>query len=460
MRKYCILLLLLVSGFAFTTWIKEFSEYDPVPIPPSTQRLGGDVQKGYEYLVTGDYVKGGIPYSAFVMGMGKDRRNFLQREGKNEKLPFEYTAITAPNGEILVAPNCLQCHAQVFEDSLIVGMGNTFIDFTQNDKLNVRNLKTLESFLKLTAPKKYHASKAFIEVAKAIGSNLQTEVQGVNAADRLAALLAAHRDPVTFKWSDTALLQIPSEVIPTDVPAWWLLKKKNAMFYNGFGRGDFGKFLGASNLLTVTDTSESNEVDSHMPDLLAYIYSLEAPKYPGTIDSTLAAAGETVFINNCSKCHGTYGAEPSYPNLLIPAAVIQIDSMLYKSNYSNPQFVEWFNKSWFTRGDHPARLEPFNGYIAPPLDGIWATAPYLHNGSVPTLEALLNTHGRPRYWSRNFDKPAYDQEKVGWVYVKQEQPGKRSYNTTLPGYSNEGHTFGDRLTPEERKALLEYLKKL
>lgn len=460
MRKYAILLILLVSGLAFTTWIQEFNEYEPVPIPPSTQRLGGDPKKGFEYLITGDYVKGGIPYSAFIMGMGKDKRNFLQREGKNEKLPFEYTAITAPNGELLVAPNCLQCHAQVFEDQLYIGMGNTFIDFRQNDKLNIKNLKTLESFLKLTAPKKYQASKTFIEVAKAIGTNLQTEVQGVNTADRLAALLAAHRDPVTFKWSDTPLLEIPAEVIPTDVPAWWLLKKKNAMFYNGFGRGDFGKFLGASNLLTVTDTSESNEVDTHMPDLLAYIYSLEAPKYPRTIDSALAASGEKVFINNCSKCHGTYGADATYPNLLIPAAVIQTDSMLYKSNYSNPQFVEWFNKSWFTSGDHPARLEPFNGYIAPPLDGIWATAPYLHNGSVPTLEALLNSDLRPRYWSRNFDQPVYDYEKLGWEYKKLDQPGKNVYNTTRPGYSNEGHTFGDRLTEAERKALLEYLKRL
>ncbi len=454
------MLILLISGFAFTTWIQESSEYDPVPIPPSAQRLGGDVQRGLEYLTTGDYVKGGIPYSAFVMGLGKDRRNFLQREGKNEKLPYEYTANTAPNGEIVVAPNCLQCHAQVFEDKLYIGMGNTFIDFTQNDKMNIKNLKMMESWLKLTAPKKYQASKNFINVAKAIGPYLQTDVQGVNAADRLAAILVAHRDPVTFKWNDTAYLELPSDVIPTDVPAWWLLKKKNAMFYNGFGRGDFGKFLGASNLLTVTDTSESAEVDSHMPDMLAYIYSLEAPKYPGTIDSTLASAGEIVFINNCAKCHGKYGAEENFPNLLIPAAVIQTDSMLYKSNYSNPQFVEWFNKSWFTRGNHPARLEPFNGYIAPPLDGIWATAPYLHNGSVPTLEALLNSDLRPAWWTRNFDKPVYDYEKVGWVYKKQEQPGKNVYNTTKPGYSNAGHTFGDRLTDAERKAVLEYMKKL
>ena len=73
----------------------------------------------------------------------------------------------------------------------------------------------------------------------------------------LAALLVSHRDPQTLQWSDKNLLPLPNEIIPTDVPAWWLLKKKNAMFYNGFGRGDFGRFLMASNLLTVTDTLRS-----------------------------------------------------------------------------------------------------------------------------------------------------------------------------------------------------------
>jgi len=135
--------------------------------------------------------------------------------------------------------------------------------------------------------------------------------------------------------------------------------------------------------------------------------------------------------------------------------------MLNASNYSSPQFIDWFNRSWFTTGDHPARLEPFNGYIAPPLDGIWATAPYLHNGSVPTLEALLNSTKRPTYWSRDFANPTYDYSALGWVFKKHDKPGEiNSYNTEIPGYSNSGHYFGDRLSPEERRAVLEYLKTL
>ena len=168
-----------------------------------------------------------------------------------------------------------------------------------------------------------------------------------------------------------------------------------------------------------------------------------------------------LFVEHCAKCHG--GAD-DYPNLLIPESLVGTDSLLYKSNYQSPQFIDWFNKSWFAQGDHPARLEPFDGYIAPPLDGIWITAPYLHNGSVPTLEALLDTKSRPVYWSRDFDNPKYDYATVGWKYTVEKAPavngGKSVYNTTLPGYGNYGHRYGDQLTAAERKAVIEYLKTL
>ncbi|RYE00865.1 MAG: hypothetical protein EOP50_03010 [Sphingobacteriales bacterium] len=123
--------------------------------------------------------------------------------------------------------------------------------------------------------------------------------------------------------------------------------------------------------------------------------------------------------------------------------------------------MDWFNRSWFRQGDHPAELSPSNGYVAPPLDGIWVTAPYLHNGSVPSLEALLNSPARPRYWSRDFKRPQYNYGSPGWVYKEESAGGKGdTYNTDLPGYSNRGHYFGDALSTEQRKAVIEYLKTL
>ena len=120
----------------------------------------------------------------------------------NADISYEYTAVKAPNGEIVVAPNCLQCHAQVFDNKLIIGLGNTTIDFTGGQKLNPKNAAVAENFLQKADPKKYEAAEPFLKVVKAISAQLYTKVRGVNAADRLAALLAAHRDPQTFRWND------------------------------------------------------------------------------------------------------------------------------------------------------------------------------------------------------------------------------------------------------------------
>ena len=459
--KKCVALSLFISVWVISFAVmNHFAGDKPVYIPPTKQRTG-DPKEGYEYLVKGDYVKRGIPYNIFLFGAGLSMKDDLQRGGINKNISYEYTAIKAKNGEILVAPNCLQCHAQVFDDRLIIGLGNSLADFTQSEKFNAANIELLEKVLKQNAPSQYEAALNFLKVSKAIAGHLYADAKGVNIADRLAAVLVAHRDPITFEWKDEPQMSIPKEVIPTDTPPWWLLKKKNAMFYNGFGRGDFGRFLMASNLLTVTDTAESREVNQHMPDLLAYIYSIEPPAFPKPVNQELALQGSIIFQQNCSGCHGTYGENETYPNLLIPQSMIGTDSMLYKSNYSNPQFVNWFNKSWFTKGENPARLEPFAGYIAPPLDGIWITAPYLHNGSIPTLEAVLNSKLRPTYWSRDFEKPQYNYDNPGWVYKTETRSANSSvYNTTIPGYGNYGHYFGDHLSAAQRKAVIEYLKGL
>lgn len=452
--------LILVAGQLLSWQSPGPDPGKPVPIPKSVQR-SGDPAKGFTYLTTGDYVKSGLPADIFLLSKLTEPQNYLKRTGANATVPYNFTAITAKNGVSIVSPNCLQCHAQVFNDSLVVGMGNSGLDFTSGDQLNSRNLGMLANLLKASSPAKYEAARNFIQVTGTISGQLKTAVRGVNAADRLAAVLVAHRDPQTLRWSDSALMPIPDEVIPSDVPAWWLLKKKNAMFYNGFGRGDFGRFLMASNLLTTTDSSEAAEVDSKISDVLAYLYTLKPPKYPGVIDQALAETGRGIFNDKCSKCHGKYGDQEDYPNLLIPAAIIKTDSALYSSNYQNPQFVNWFNNSWFASGDHPAKLVPYQGYIAPPLDGVWCTAPYLHNGSVPTIEAVLNSALRPAYWSRDFQHPQYDYQSLGWVYKKQDAPaGTAVYNTTLKGYGNYGHYFGDKLSDKERKAVIEYLKTL
>ncbi len=94
-------------------------------------------------------------------------------------------------------------------------------------------------------------------------------------------------------------------------------------------------------------------------------------------------------------------------------------------------FTNWYNQSWFGTGANPGKITPKNGYIAPPLDGVWATAPYLHNGSVPDLNTLLKSSSRPTYWTRTFDATDYNYTNVGWNYTVLSSANSTCYNTDL-----------------------------
>jgi hypothetical protein len=109
------------------------------------------------------------------------------------------------------------------------------------------------------------------------------------------------------------------------------------------------------------------------------------------------------------------------------------------------------------------------GYQAPPLDGLWATAPYLHNGSVPTLTTLLKSSTRPARFTRppSTDFAHYDRVNVGWRFEVVESSrtlkpdeSRSVFDASRFGLGNGGHTFGDALDDRERAELVEYLKTL
>ena len=106
------------------------------------------------------------------------------------------------------------------------------------------------------------------------------------------------------------------------------------------------------------------------------------------------------------------------------------------------------------------------GYVAEPLDAIWLKAPYLHNGSVPTLADLLQpVDQRPKTFVRG--GTIIDQEKIGFV-APPCVPGRAStagfcYDTDdekQPGNSRAGHTYGTTLPAQDKKDLIAYLSTL
>ncbi len=438
--------------------------FETTAIPKYSQRVG-NANDGYTYLTTGDYMSSGIPYDAFILGIGKDNSNVLNRTGDNAVISPEFTAITAKNGVRIVALNCLQCHATKINNQFIIGLGNTNIDFTKNRADDIATLNTGIKILYGENSLEWEAYETFKKNIEIIGSKTITKTKGVNPADKTTMVLTAYRDKNTLELLENPALTISNEVIPSDVPAWWLLKKKNALFYHAIGREDFNRSMITMVLATLNDKEKAEEVDAKMKDILAYIFSLEAPKYPFEIDQNLAKTGEIIFNNNCVVCHGTYGTNNSYPNLLVSLKTIDTDAALSNlyTNTTNEStyFKDWFNTGWFGSGSNGLLVKADGGYIAPPLDGIWATAPYFHNASVPTIEDVLNSKNRPKYWSRTFDNTDYNKEKVGWNYTSENSKmNTQTYDTTLKGYGNGGHTFGDKLNNAERNALIEYLKTL
>ncbi len=205
-------------------------------------------------------------------------------------------------------------------------------------------------------------------------------------------------------------------------------------------------------------------------DVRQYFLSLEPPRYPFPVDSAKAAHGRVVFEETCARCHGTYGPGGKYPNKIIPLDVIGTDPA--RSKGLSDRLVAHYNATWLG-AEYPVNVEK-GGYQAPPLDGLWATAPYLHNGSVPTLHALLESSSRPGRFTRppSTDFEHYDTTHVGWKFAEvsaeelastaRRSPFQAKFivDTNRFGMGNGGHTFGDDLSEGERMDLIEYLKTL
>jgi mono/diheme cytochrome c family protein len=423
----------------------------------------GDPAAGRIALLTGGYVTCGVPYALYEQFMGPVPSEYTlpERGGKNATLPYWFTVFETKSGVEVVAPNCLTCHATLFRGEIVLGLGEAMRDYTEASMGDMAQF--IPAFFAEGTPEYEEATRFAARVA-ATAPYVRPLTAGVNPADNLAAALFAHRDPETLAWSDELLLDPPpTHVIPVDVPPWWRMKKKHAMFYTAAGRGDHARIMSTASTLCTDSVEEAQAIGAYFDDVRTYIESLEPLPYPDPVDTAKAAIGKPLFEEHCAQCHGTYGDEPTYPNLVVDVEVVGTDSVLATgaSQFAD-RFVEWFAKSWYGQ---TAWLEPEDGYVPPPLDGVWVTGPFLHNGSVPTLGALLDSSLRPTYWKRTYAN--YKLDTLGLAYTEMDhgqddeadpEARKLIYDTTKLGYGNGGHTFGDLLTPEEREALLEYLK--
>jgi len=192
-----------------------------------------------------------------------------------------------------------------------------------------------------------------------------------------------------------------------------------------------------------------------MESLDNFLSTVQPPKYPFAIDADLAAKGKSIYSRQCADCHDV-GAPHTCK--VIPIADIGTDSG--RLTTWTQAAADEANAAVKGLGITRPGLIQNNGYASPPLDGLWMRAPYLHNGSVPSLRDLMEpVDKRPPIFYRGYD--VYDPTNVGFISKgpDAELEGWR-VDVSVRGNGNQGHNYGVDLSESDKQALLEYLKTL
>ncbi len=261
--------------------------------------------------------------------------------------------------------------------------------------------------------------------------------------------------------------------------------------------------------------------------LESLLKGLAPPQWPekilGQLDQEKVVIGQKLFAKNCTQCHSSYPYRWSrerapgkrfIENAMVPQAIVGTDNTQLRGVSFNPDPVistgslaPYFNgkakvssaefnqiilgkiiakavnkvgpfskeefaemNNYTVYSNNPPSPPPKDSYKAAPRDGVWATGPFLHNGSVPTIYDLLSPAAeRPTSF---FVTREFDPVKLG-INTAVATSKDYFFDTTLVGNSNRGHSFeksytqtrgngviGPELTSAERFAIIEYLKSI
>jgi hypothetical protein len=181
---------------------------------------------------------------------------------------------------------------------------------------------------------------------------------------------------------------------------------------------------------------------------------IRAPQYPFAVDRAAAARGAALYQQSCAKCHDG----PQTDQRLYSIEELGTDPVRANA-FSSPQ-AERFNKflaelesPGYQPGDMPG-LRSTGKYFAPDLAGAWARSPYLHNGSVRTVQELLSPVESRAVTFRRGSR-AFDEAAMGY-----RDAGSYLFDTRTEGNSNKGHLYGTDLSTAQKRDLIEHLKSL
>jgi hypothetical protein len=240
-----------------------------------------------------------------------------------------------------------------------------------------------------------------------------------------------------------------------DLPTIWRQRPREGMQLHWDGNNTSVVERNKSAALGAGVTPVTIDID-RLKRIEDWLWDFPHPPYPYPVDEAKAARGEAVYRQNCASCHSFDGA--------LVGKVTPIEEIGTDRHRLDSYTYELLSNQNTSYAGYPWRFSHFrktNGYANMPLDGVWLRAPFLHNGSVPTLRDLLEPpENRPKEFFRGYD--VFDQQRVGFVSHVAEEGGVKffRFDTSLPGNSSAGHTYGVSLSPEEKDALVEFMKKL
>jgi hypothetical protein len=513
LRRWYLWILLLIPvalfavGFFYLIW--RFTRDDPVTYADPVEHFkygstGGERESGIPYWIWKVLPKmfpEYLPGKTYAPGREYDSLGFLYETGKD--LPIGVSRRNT-QGIDRVFLNCAICHAGSVRATpqskpvLYAGMPSNTVD-----------LEGFERFIFACAgDQRFNAPRIMAEI-ESIGGNydfinrfLMRYYAIPFMRERLLMLKGHFRfadwEPDagpgrtdTFNPAKT-LLEFPLEKLETrelvglcDFPSIWLQGQRKERKFHAHWDGN-------NSLMEERNKSAAFGTGAFPPTIdlkqLArveqWLLTNEPPKYPFPIDAQLSAHGEQLYRSYCARCHGLNGRDftGEYVGDVMPIDRIGTDRHRLDS-YTEELAVA---QNTLYAG-YPWRFSHFRktfGYANLPLDGIWLRAPYLHNGSVPTLRDLLNVSAeRPPVFYRGYD--VFDQKKVGFVsevdrfdsegrskdepenpmryfrFDTQVKPGGATPRDRNEGNSHVGHEsgyYGTMLSPQEKDAIVEYLK--
>ena len=259
----------------------------------------------------------------------------------------------------------------------------------------------------------------------------------------------------TFNPTKINVFHMPDDgtIGTVDLPQVWNQKPRVGMYLHWDGNNNNITERNYAAAMAIGATPQS-VIQSSFTRVTDFLLTLQPKPYPYPIDSAAVERGRPIFAAHCEACHAFGGNNTGQ---VTDIAAVGTDRHRLDS------FTQGLVDRFHAIDSPPFAFDAYrktNGYANVPLDGIWVRAPYLHNGSVPNLHALLQPDSeRPSTFYRGYD--VYDPAQMGFV---SDGPDAQKVgflvDTKVPGNSNQGHSYGVNLTDKEKNDLIEFMKTL